>query len=45
MYIFSINYGKSTDRIQPYTYTMPTWNLKPDHIDDRTRETTPYLSS
>eukprot|EP00804_Cyclotella_cryptica_P021467 CCRYP_005790-RA/>CCRYP_005790-RA protein AED:0.27 eAED:0.27 QI:0/0/0.5/1/0/0/2/789/291 len=30
--------------IQPYTYTMPSWNTKPEHVQE-TGETTPYLSS
>lgn len=31
--------------VVPYTYIMPAWNTKPDHIDKATGETTPYLSS
>ncbi|KAL7487849.1 hypothetical protein ACHAW6_013424 [Cyclotella cf. meneghiniana] len=42
--------GKATNQllyispIQPYTYTMPSWNQKPEHVQE-TGETTPYLSS
>lgn len=42
--------GDATDHllylspIQPYTYTMPSWNTKPEHVQE-TGETTPYLSS
>ena len=31
--------------VAPYTYTMPTWNVKPVHVDKITGETTPYFSS
>jgi hypothetical protein len=30
--------------VKAYTYTMPSWNEKPDHIQE-SGETTPYLSS
>ena len=42
--------GKATNQLlylsplQPYTYTMPSWNQKPEHVQE-TGETTPYLSS
>ncbi|EED91738.1 predicted protein [Thalassiosira pseudonana CCMP1335] len=31
--------------IEVYTYAMPTWNSKPEHVDEETGKTTPYLSS